>query len=81
VSEYARLLRHIRYCGRYSTPEMEAIRKKAELVRYAAGDGQAVARLYHQAEDEHRESQRQGKFLGTNSYHLLNYKLAKYLGG
>jgi hypothetical protein len=81
VSEYARLLRHIRYCGRYSTPEMEAIRKKAELVRYAAGDGLTIARLYQQAEKEHRESQRQGKFLGTNSYHLLTYKMDKYLDG
>jgi hypothetical protein len=75
------LLRHIRYYGRYSTPEMEAVRKKAELVRFAAGDGQAVARLYQQAEREHQESQRQGKFLGQNSYHLLNYKLDKYLEG
>ena len=81
VSEYARLLRDIRYCGRYSTPEMGVIRKKAELVRFAAGDVRAVARLYHQAEKEHRESQRQGKFLGTNSYHLLNYKLDQCLDG
>ena len=58
---------------------MEAIRKKAELVRYTAGDGKAVTRLYQQAEKEHQESQRQGKFLGTNSYHLLNFKLDKYL--
>jgi hypothetical protein len=81
VSEYARLLRHIRYCGRYSTPEMGAIRQKAELVRFAAGDVQVVARLYHQAEKEHQEQQRQGKFLGTNSYHLLTYKLNQYLDG
>jgi hypothetical protein len=80
VSEYARLVRHIRYYGRYSTPEMESIRKKAELVLFTGG-GQAVTRLYHQAEKEHQESQRQGKFLGTNSYHLLNYKLDKYLDG
>jgi DNA-binding MarR family transcriptional regulator len=81
VNEYSRLVRHIRYYGRYSTPEMEVIRKKAELVRFAAGDVQVVARLYHQAEKEHRESQRQGKFPGTNSYHLLNYKLDQYLDG
>src|SRR5262249_31456074 len=81
VSEYARLLRRIRYYGRYSTPEMEAIRQKAELVRYAAGDAQAVARLYHQAEKEHKQTQAQGKFLGQNSYHLLNYKLDQYLDG
>jgi DNA-binding MarR family transcriptional regulator len=81
VSEYVRLLRHIRYCGRYGTPEMEAVRKKAELVLFAAGDAHVVSRLYHQAEKEHREAQRQGKFLGRNSYHLLNYKLDKYLDG
>jgi hypothetical protein len=81
VSDYARLLRHIRYCGRYSTPEMGVIRKKAERVWFAAGDVRAVARLYHQAEKEHREQQRQGRFLGTNSYHLLNYKLDKFLDG
>jgi DNA-binding MarR family transcriptional regulator len=81
VSEYVRLLRHIRYCGHYSKPEMEAIRQKAELVRYAAGDGQVVARLYQQAEKEHKQTQAQGKFLGQNSYHLLNYKLDQYLEG
>jgi DNA-binding MarR family transcriptional regulator len=81
VNEYSRLLRHIRYCGRYSTPEMGVIRNKAELVRFAAADVQAVARLYHQAEKEHREQQQQGKYLGTNSYHLLNYKLDQYLDG
>jgi DNA-binding MarR family transcriptional regulator len=81
VSEDRRLLRHIRYYGRYSAPEMEAIRKKAELVRFTAGSGQAVARMYHQAEKEHQESQRQGKFLGQNSYHLLRYKLDQYLDG
>jgi hypothetical protein len=81
VGEYARLLRHIRYYGRYSTPEMEAVRKKAELVGFAAGQSGIVARLYHQAEKEHKQTQRQGKFLGKNSFPLLNHKLDKYLDG
>jgi DNA-binding MarR family transcriptional regulator len=80
VNEYAQLLRHIRYYGRYNTTEMEAIRKKADQVRDLAG-GQMVARLYHEAEKEHKHSQHQGKFIGTNSYHLLNYKMDKYLEG
>jgi DNA-binding MarR family transcriptional regulator len=80
VNEYGQLLRQIRYYGRYSKSEIEAIRKKADQVRYLAG-GQMVARLYHEAEKEHKHSQRQGKFLGTNSYHLLNYKMDKYLEG
>jgi hypothetical protein len=81
VSEYARLLRHIRYYGQYSTPEMDAIRKKAELVLYAAGDVRVVSRLYHQAEKEHKQTQAQGKLLGQNSYHLLRYKLDQRLDG
>jgi hypothetical protein len=44
VSDYARLVRHIRYCGRYSMAEMGAIRQKAERVWFAAGDVRAVAR-------------------------------------
>jgi DNA-binding transcriptional ArsR family regulator len=79
VSEYARLVRHIRYYGRYSTPEMDAIRKKAELVLYAGCDVCVVARMYHQAEKEHKQTQVQGKFLGQNSYHLLRYKLDQRL--
>jgi DNA-binding MarR family transcriptional regulator len=81
VDEYSQLMRHIRYYGRYSKPEIEAIRKKAHQVRYLAGSGQVVERMYHEAEKEHQHSQRQGKFLGKNSYHLLNYKLDKYLDG
>lgn len=79
VSEYVRLLRDIRYCGRYSKQEMDVIRKKADLVRFAAGDVQVVVRLYHAAEKEHKQTQMQGKFLGRNSYALLRYKLDKYL--
>ncbi len=79
VSEYARLVRHIRYYRRYSTPQMEAIRQKAELVLYAAGDVRVVARMYHQAEKEHKQTQAQGEILGQNSYHLLHFKLDQYL--
>jgi DNA-binding MarR family transcriptional regulator len=77
ANEYARLLRRIRYCGRYSTTELDAIRKKAEQISF--GYLTILTRLFNEAEREHQQTQNKGQFLGKNSFSLLNYKLSQCL--
>ena len=56
VSEYVRLLRHIRFYGVTARRRWRRSARRPNSVRYSAGNGQAVARLYQQAEKEHQES-------------------------
>lgn len=77
ITPLGQLIRKMRFIGKYSSLNIESV--KSWIRRYQM-DERTLTSMFNEIEKAHAESQKNGNFLGQNSYPLLLHRINKKYG-